>query len=594
MSLRPRGERMYKVLFTILFISQSLFAGYSPNTPIALFSSNAERDSFFFYSLAPEIQPQGPIIDFANPTEENKQKYVQNLFGYIVKIASDHYKKTEGYLSSKYFGVGDFKFYPYVEGSDENYSFYAFIITALSIFQHESRITHFRKVPASYCSQKKNDLTYSKSKNTYMGRYSHQVQESTFRNPYKTLTPNCEDLSDQETVNQLITSSNHDDFGIGQLNIYYHPLVVSEDYAFNVYNNIDYAVDYMLEGFNRVRNIIEYIKIENTHNGKFKHCDFWSHPFSGGRLLDKPFYNLVRATWAGTYNHGAPSDAEKVCRFAQSNNHDNGFKQSLDSIVINENSFYHRYLPENSIERKALDEIVFNFKNIFKSGKQKETNLFLNILANNSYRKAHPSIANHPEDSLESNYESSHFLITQNYANFRMIKPETDETKVCGQVQQIASTQDTSLKVVGSYTNYKNKEFNGDTWYAVVFPKYAPFVSYNEDPDCLDESKNLYTEDGSKIFMIHSSLLIPIETKVKYKGVLSKKITTMNIYKHHSYNSGIVDIIIQKRNNNNDHIEVEILNIIDRNNNPQWYYIKTSTYNFGWIPAKYVEEVVDL
>ena len=68
----------------------------------------------------------------------------------------------------------------------------------------------------------------------------------------------------------------------------------------------------------------------------------------------------------------------------------------------------------------------------------------------------------------------------------------------------------------------------------------------------------------------------------------------MNIYKHHSYNSGIVDIIIQKRNNNNEHIEVEILNVIERNNYPQWYYIKTSTYNYGWIPAKYVEEVVDL
>lgn len=582
---------MYKVIFSFIFLTQSAFAGYAPSTPIALFASTPANDSYFFYSLAPEVHPVGPILDYVTPNEANKQKYVQNIFGYIVKRAAEHYMQTQGHLSSKHFGLGQVKFYPYIDGSNENYSFYAFIITALSIFQHESRISHFRKVPSEFCSQKKNDLTYSKSKNSFMGRFALQVQEPTFRNPYKTLAPNCEDISKQHTVNQLITSSNHDDFGIGQLNIYYHPLVVSEDYAFNVYNNIDYAIDYMIEGFNRVRNIIEYIKIENTHNGQFKNCDFWSHPFSGSKLLDKPFYNLVRATWAGTYNHGDPGNAEKVCRFAESNNHDNGFKQSLDSIVLKNTSFYHRYLPKNSIERKVLSEIVTNFQNIFKSGEQLEANNFLNILLNNSYRKTHPSIANHPEDTHDKQYESTHFLITKNYANFRMINPETDETKVCGQVKQIANSQDTSLKVLGVYRNYKNEKYKDDTWYAAVFPKYAPFVNYLDDPDCLNENKNLLAADGSKIFMVHSSLLVPIETKVNHKGVLSKKITTINIYKHHSYNSGIVDIIIQKRNNNNESIEVEILNTIEKNDSALWHYVKTSTYNYGWIPAKYIVKV---
>lgn len=584
---------MLKVLLSLFFFAQSSFAGYSPKySDIARFASSPKKDSFFFYTLAPDIKTTGPVIDFVTPSKTNKQEYVQNLFGYIIKKASQLYKINQGELDAKHFGAGNISFYPYIPGSNKNYSFYTYLITALAVFQHESRLSHFREVPSEYCSQKKNDLTYSKKKSGYMGRYALQLQESIFRNPYNILTPNCDNLKTQKAVTQLISSSNHDDFGIGQLNIYWHPLVISEEFAFNVYNSIDYSLSYLLEGFSRVRHIIEEIKIFNKKEStKYANCDFWSQPFSTGRTLDKPYYNLVRATWAGTYNHGAPGNPDKVCRFAESNNHDKGFQQTLNSIVLNSNSFYHRYLPENSIERMALNEIVFNFKNIFTQGEQPESNIYLNLLSTQNYKSTENADPKQYIYSNHSPYDSTHFLTTQSYANFRKINPETDSTKICGQIRQLNTNQATSLKVLGSYKSFKNEKYKDDKWFVVAIPDYAPFVVYNDDPECHDESKNIYTSDGSKVYMIHSSLLIPIEKKVKYRGKLDKNITTINIYKHQSYNSGIVDIIIQKRNNNNKHIDIEILNTNDSAGTPQWYYIKTIDHTYGWVPAKYVKKV---
>ena len=67
---------------------------------------------------------------------------------------------------------------------------------------------------------------------------------------------------------------------------------------------------------------------------------------------------------------------------------DDQFKDSLDAILMENTSIYHRYLQPGTFERTVLDEIIHNFrKYIYQSqyNKEMKQNL-LTLLESNSYK----------------------------------------------------------------------------------------------------------------------------------------------------------------------------------------------------------------
>lgn len=329
----------------------------------------------YHFTLAPEFEVVGPKLTYEqgmDPGQAAAQspEYFQTVFRAIVKSAHKHAK--------------DF----YSEG-DENYTYFAFMVLALATPHHESKLNHFRTVRGELCTPKTNSLevyfTSSHGNKYETGRFFKEM----FKNPYNNFIPDCTDIPSGNVSTQVLTSTNYKDFGIMQINTISHKedFMQPED-TFNLYNTIDNGVHYLWNmkghygGFSRLqRRISKNDQVSCSHG-----YDWRNQPFEntrGLKMRSSYLYNLVRGSWAGYYNMGAGKQ-EQVCRFTNPGHatyeNDVKFKLSLDSLVMHDTSIFHQYLPEDSVERLALQEIVHNFRSIYTQRVEDEKSDYLKMI----------------------------------------------------------------------------------------------------------------------------------------------------------------------------------------------------------------------
>ncbi len=360
----------------------------SPPFPRNFRSSN-------YFTIAPEVVVAGPglYFDDGKPLREtlsNQSVYFQSIFRAIINSA---HKYAQG---------------EYTPGANDNFTYYSFLVAALAVPLHESRLQHFRVSNSNKCYSNTNNLsvyydsvTYKKAtgRNTLFLRNTLRatgdIIREAYKDPVEVYFPSCEQLPKDTLMHQVLTSTNLMDFGIMQINIKSHASdFLRPDTALSLYETIDNGVQYLWDqkgarGFIYLRNKLNYV------NRYSKACEFKINPFytlnksneevpySGTRSAI--YYNLIRASWAGFYNQGA-GQPKNVCRFsnvkARNHNNDIEFKRSLDSIVKFDKSPWHKFLPKNSVEYAALTEIVYNFRTIYTKKIEEEKSEYVKLIVN--------------------------------------------------------------------------------------------------------------------------------------------------------------------------------------------------------------------
>jgi hypothetical protein len=323
-----------------------------------------------FIALNRDIKVDGPI----NIPKEDGE-YTKRIFGLVIQEA-DRLAKDDWYYPS--------------ENIWNNY--YTFLVTSLQVPFHESGLSHLRKRDQVVCSHYSNDFIspkykadnpiefYTKRKkeaeealknetnkrkiaqlkkdiriykiklsnaNYLLKNIPNTVKVIGTSNPF----PHCEDLRGDD-IHQLQFSNDYADVGIMMINSHAHQKIFASGKIFSTHQTIKYGLNHLYKyGFNLIAN----------DSSKFD-C------LKGLEEKDSKLYRnyLIRGSWAGRYNSGS---AKKTCRFLNPKdkfyNNDVVYKRNLDKLLIAEKykSFYHHFLPIESIERSAFFEILDNFKN---------------------------------------------------------------------------------------------------------------------------------------------------------------------------------------------------------------------------------------
>lgn len=301
-------------------------------------------------------------IQYSGLTYEEGEdaSYLKVLFGKLIQ-AADRNAKADFYKPSA--------------GIHQNY--YAFLLAALSVPYHESRLLHFARRKAKDCYFTNNllDPIYPKDKPLEFYALERKTKgiKTIMRNTeflYKNLSGfnqlfntddkifyHCDYFKDRADSQSIIIASDYGDMGMLMVNMKSHPDLFSSKRIFDVDEVIEYGVNYLYEGHGRA--------------GGFKKLALNSDSFSCLKgVEEKSRYEysvrLVRGAWAGQYNAGNTSE---TCRFTNpTHKHYKksvAFLEKLNEIIdINtkQGSAWHSYLPAYSVEEKAFYEILHNIR----------------------------------------------------------------------------------------------------------------------------------------------------------------------------------------------------------------------------------------
>lgn len=425
---------------------------------------NNLSDSIYL-SFPSDVQTLGP--KFPMNEKENldrAQSYVQWTFREIIR-------RAHGLIEDK----GEYGYNP--EG-DVNFSYFSFLVLALTVPHHESHLMHFREQLSEKCSDKANSLSAA-------GFRTRKVLGQIYRDPAEPLLPDCKVLQDFDKISQLILSYTYEDIGIMQVNPYWHISAMEPSVLLNTANFIQYGIEYLFDGYITVRSKID-------KNPNYYPCSMDTDPYKTKESTPKIFYNLLRATWASKYNSGKKS---KICRFISTNKYDDGFEAALNSIVVGSTSIYHRYLPENSLEMAVLREIVNNYYRIFIPGVQPEQSENLKVLLSMPERRHQ----NWTEPKRIVKNEPTHTLLEAKIPIYS--SPGAKDSKVCGYLDT-RGMPSSSVKVI-SEEFYSIVSFpKPQRWAELSVSEYALYLNYHgvKKYVALKDSKNvvnLRTEAGN-------------------------------------------------------------------------------------------------
>lgn len=460
--------------------------------------------------------------------------YVRLVFGYLVQSASQRYR-----LAAK---DASFEFDP---NGDYNWSYYSWILANLVIFQHESKLMQFRSSETDFCHFEKNEQLILPPQNTAFNKKSgkettydilKRVLKSLYKKTDRTIIPSCDQIKNFPYTTQVLTSTNHQDFGFVQMNMYWHPDILKPLYSLNLYNTIDYGSNFLLHKFMQLKDIYQ--------NKKFKACQFDYNPFTRQAETGKPFYNFIRALWSGGYNHGDLHAPSKTCRYNIESDHtvfDDQFKDSLDAILMENTSIYHRYLQPGTFERTVLDEIIHNFRKIYNQSqynKEMKQNL-LTLLESNSYK----SISGGFSDSfyIMRPQQNPNHIVTANEVNFRrIIYRDSDSLPLmanCGSLQKDELVRVTGEIFIPNTLNKNTGKLDilnsqGENpplcrkWYMITFPKYSQQIGSDANTLCKEDisafSPSAITDDRQNSAALLESIHLP--------GILDELLTTETPY----------------------------------------------------------------
>ena len=278
----------------------------------------AEFPGEFYFSLAPEVKVVGPIYN-----ETPSGEYMKNVFGYIVQKANE--------LAEIYY-------------EDDRRSYYTWLVTALVVPHHESRLTQFRKVSPKKCWWKTNELENMDTHKIRGAKISNRaLMEPIYRDLKNPIVPNCDYLASQPSVVQAILSGFQADFSIMQMHIASNPEFVHPHTLLNMYNSIDAGLTkHLYPAFRRVREnlLTKYDgKTFVDRNDKTYSCDGMTYtqedPVTFEKYKRVNYPSIVRGVWSGKYNTGNLGVAG-VCRFVTKDKKDENFKNSLIAITNTE------------------------------------------------------------------------------------------------------------------------------------------------------------------------------------------------------------------------------------------------------------------
>lgn len=415
-------------------------------------AGQAKIDAVFpssnFFTLNPRIKTTGAVYS------GDSEAYVKEVFRRLVfqadLIARDaFYNAEESQLGY-------------------NYTYYTFLILALSVPYHESRLNHLRITSGDKCVKTVNNLSNFKS--------SEQVQKI-FKQILKNynpdpIVPDCQFIEKTETVTQALVSVTND-IGMMQINVRFHPTALRPEIYLNLDSFIGYGLKYLFDG-NGHRGFVDIRDISN----KGSYPCLWPN----GRLDHS---NLIRGTWA-RYNSGSD-----ICRFANPKSEhalkDKGFAGSLEQItkLNGDATFYHQYLTPGSLERAAFDEMTANFRNIGK--KKPEQNSALNkLLAEEGER-----FKSKDAESFRHDYYTTHKL-SATRINARL-RPGL-KTEICGVIGRSG---------VNEYVVVKRRigVVDGIEWVEVEPPLKDSFIQVQN---------NIAACKGKRSFYIAQNLIEPV------------------------------------------------------------------------------------
>lgn len=291
---------------------------------------SVDPNVFNYLTFTPDVKAIGPLFD-----DGPLQNYFELIFRHIIRQADAkiHYQPLWGYKA----------------GSNRNYSYYTFLVLALAIVQHESRGIHFRQADGQNCSQISNSLAGFGGRREF-GPETRAVLAPIYRNPLRPLIPDCRYVKAAPNVEQMIYAKSGD-IGIMQMNARFHPGAMDPTILLNVYRSIDAGIDYIWSGYQELRD-----KLMSPEFSCIRPTNPFPYRFSEGYSKPAIWASLAVTDWSYTYN-GQP-----LCDVSRPNAQ---FYDDLMSIVRNDSSIWHKYLPEGSVERDALNEIVANFRAAF-------------------------------------------------------------------------------------------------------------------------------------------------------------------------------------------------------------------------------------
>lgn len=297
----------------------------------------------------------------------NDSEYITRLFGQIIQ-AADELAREDWY---------------HPEESIYNH-YHLFLLLSLVVPSHESALMHFTlREKAKYCyffndvldpmEAKDNvadfykkalmqldsaDKGYAKTKR----RYESKIRNANFLTTYypifekakggkKLEVKNCDKINTSE-VYQLMFSGDYADVGMFMINAKSHGDFFAEGGILNFDTMKDYALEFLYSGFKRI----------SLNNDSYS-C------LAGLQISDPDLYaqNILKGSWAGRYNSG---NTGKTCRFMNPNDkfsaNDVSYARSLKKFFEPEGrkiSLFEKFLPLESIERKAFVELMDNVKN---------------------------------------------------------------------------------------------------------------------------------------------------------------------------------------------------------------------------------------
>ncbi len=494
--------------------------------PVDFMQANIFQDSRFF-TMAADSSQVGPVFPSRTGDQALTQDYVTKVFRHIV-VKADQMAHDNTILG-------------YRVGAN-NQGYFTFLVLALTVPQHESRLIHFRESEGKVCSDQANNLLNQPPS-------SRRVLGAIYRDPLTPLFPDCRFFSKDEKVNQLLSSPTGDT-GIMQVNARYHAPAFEPVMLMNVYRSIDYGIQYVWDGFEEI----------NSNQKRFK-CDFTSNPYNpfsemkGSKASRQ--WNLIRATWAGRYN------SRSVCRYMTKNENDVNFQKNLASLVRDDSSMFHRYLPEGSLERKTFLEIIANFRLSFSTEKIKEQTDSLNELL---VQKEEIGKWQSPGRMQQ---DPTHFLrkgrvSLQAVANDRVASN-------CGYIKSLGEGAE-KVQVFLMITD----KF-GQQWSEITVPPYATFVTF-------EESASTQGQCGAHDhYFVHTAdlkrLNITFEPGHRYRAVIiGVGHSKTNIHMGPSVNSTIVDVFQPGR-------RIEITKTLALKNGEEWCEIVPgdASYSEAWV-----------
>ncbi len=484
---------------------------FKPNskTKQSRFIESFSKDNIWM-TFASDVDFVGPIQDsyyLKSGDYKNKKRseYVKNIFNYIVYRAHQ--------LSKQYYNNGEN--IDFSNSTNDNFTYYSFLVLALSVPYHESHLTHARTIPGrGNCFKTINDLSikkYHKPIKKYFPRpYVRTAMKQLYKDSGHILMPECQDIGTKEETSQVLWSYLYDDVGLWQINPYSHPSSLLPEFLLNLNKTIDWGLTYLFYGENSKRSGgFKYIRdtafkgLKDDRKGlsteatKYvKTCGgFLGNPYKEHKNSQYSIYSpLLQASWAGSYNSGTSRAISKdrngkitggACRFAVDKSrlrrdlvhNDPGFLKKLNRVIKTNSSIYHNQLPKGSLERKVLDEIIHNYRAIFakRYHRPKEKNSALTLLLAKNFATQNSPTFIYPEREEGL----SHHLILPGKVKY-YVAPHNVNNKLSNEGLYCGYLESENLGSGGLVLHSSQKDSvlmkqDMSLWIKFQFPKYAKF-----------------------------------------------------------------------------------------------------------------------